>query len=222
MNKHFILLFVLSVSALGFGQKYGWQAPDYKVIEKNITDKTSDYYYPNLLERFKALDTLMSPVQYEYLYYGYTLQKEYKPYGSFSKQDELMKYLNNELKEADYPKIINLLKEALEEYPFDLRAMNTLAYFYDKIGEQELTAKLDANFHNIIGVVLSSGDGKTCDKAFHVISVSHEYVLLSLFGLSSVAQSLVDTCDRMKLKANEYRLEELYFDVSKLLEKNKF
>ncbi|RTZ50476.1 DUF4919 domain-containing protein [Chryseobacterium arthrosphaerae] len=43
--------------------------------------------------------------------------------------------------------------------------------------------------------MLASGDGMKCETAFHVISVTDEYVLLNTFQMAMKSQSLTGKCD---------------------------
>lgn len=79
------------------------------------------------------------------------------------------------------------------------------------------------SFNNRIGIVLnaisSCGSGQSPEDAFYVISISHEYTILSLLGFQLKSQSLSGGCDVMELQENDYDIEKLYFNVSKILEK---
>jgi len=72
-------------------------------------------------------------------------------------------------------------------------------------------------------VILSSGDGRTEESAFHVISVSHEYDILQVLGFEFGGQQSLTTkdCDYLAVKENEYDIKGFYFNVQMLLEKEK-
>ncbi|MCS3530560.1 DUF4919 domain-containing protein [Chryseobacterium sp. JUb7] len=222
MNSKFLLFFIIVFSNFAFAQKKEFHAPDYTLIKKAITDKNSEFYYPHLLERLKANDTLITPNQYRHLYFGQTLQKNYNPYNGRKKTDELKKYYQAtvELKEEDLPKAIRTFREGLEENPLDIRAMNYLAYMYHLSGDEATAKKVSENFHGLFGAILSSGDGLNCETAFHVIAVSHEYVLLNMFQLENKSQSFDGTCDYLEFEKGKYKVPGMYFNVSKLQEKN--
>jgi len=80
--------------------------------------------------------------------------------------------------------------------------------------------KLAFNFSNLIKVIRSTGDGESCETGYHVLDISHEYVLLSYYGFQVEQQSLIHdkkhSCDLMKLQDNEYGVEGIYFNIDKM------
>ncbi|WP_426279312.1 DUF4919 domain-containing protein [Chryseobacterium sp. S-02] len=213
--KIFFILFLLNISLSLQAQKQEFQAPDYALIKKNIEDKTSEFYYPRLLKRLKANDTLLTNNDYRHLYFGFTFQKNYKPYKIGKKSDELKKfYLGEGITEKDFPKGIQVFEEELEDNPFNLRAMNYLAYLYH-LNKNEATAKkMSRNFHGLLDAILSSGDGLKCETGFHVIAVPDEYVILNMFQMETRSQSYSGKCDYIEFEKDKYRVPGLYFDVS--------
>jgi len=213
-----ICLFLFSIAC--FSQNTTFKAPDYKAIEKNIKDKKSVYYYPELFKKLKANDTLLTQSQYEHLYYGYIFQTAYNPYGTFSKDKELFAYYQSEPKTEDIPKIKELLLESLTEFPFDFPSMNFLAYLYHLEGETEKAQRMSHIFQSLINTIIESGDGLTCETAIHVLYISHEYRLMQLFELENKAQYFDGTCDFLQLDPEYYTIPGLYFNVSQLQAKN--
>lgn len=53
--KSIITLLLLFGSAMLFAQQEDFLAPDYALIEKNINDKDSEYYYPLLMEKLEKM-----------------------------------------------------------------------------------------------------------------------------------------------------------------------
>jgi hypothetical protein len=213
--KAFFILFLINVSLILQAQKQEFQAPDYTLIKKNIEDKTSELYYPRLFKRLKANDTILTNDQYKHLYYGFTFQKSYKTYKIGKKSDELKKfYLGEGITEKDFPKGIKLFEEELEENPFNLRAMNYLAYLYHLNKDETTAKKMSRNFHGLLDAILSSGDGLKCETGFHVIAVPDEYVLLNMFQMETQSQSYSGKCDYLEFEKDKYKVPGLYFDVS--------
>jgi hypothetical protein len=87
-------------------------------------------------------------------------------------------------------------------------------------GDEEMATKVSYRFQSSIGAIMSSGNGKTCETGYHVISVSHEYVLLNLLRFQTQQQSLVGDCDYLKFAKNEKNIEGIYFNIEKLFAKN--
>lgn len=213
--KAFFTLLILSLSLVLQAQKPEFQAPDYALIKKNVEDKSSEFYYPRILKRLKVNDTLLTNEHYRHLYFGFTFQKNYKPYKVSKKSDELKQfYLGEGITEKDFPRGIKLFTEALEENPVDLRATNYLAYLYHLNKDEATAKKMSKIFHGLLDAILSSGDGLKCETGFHVITVPDEYVLLNMFQMETKTQSYSGKCDYLEFEKDKYKVPGLYFDVS--------
>jgi len=214
-SKAFFIFFLINLSLILQAQKQEFQAPNYALIKKNVEDKTSEFYYPRLLKRLKVNDTVLTNDQYRHLYYGFTFQKNYKPYKISKKSDELKKfYLGEGITEKDFPQGIKIFEEELEENPFNLRAMNYLAYLHHLNKDEATAKKMSRNFHGLLDAILSSGDGLKCETGFHVIAVPDEYVLLNMFQMETQSQSYSGKCDYLEFEKDKYKVPGLYFDVS--------
>ncbi|HQE33285.1 DUF4919 domain-containing protein [Flavobacterium alvei] len=218
--KKIILLFtilILSVNA-SFSQENSFKKPDYDLIKKNIEDKSSNYYYPKLLERMISNDTLLDNEDYRHLYLGYVFNPKYSSFFKSSTEEKLRKYYQNEkINEKEYDEIIKLGEQSIKEFPFDLRQMNYLAYIYHLKGDEISAKNISNRFHKIILAIMSTGDGQKCETGLHVISVSHEYVILNLFKLQNISQSLVENCDYMAFEKGKYKVDGIYFSIEKIL-----
>ena len=218
--KKIILLFtilILSVNA-SFSQENSFKKPDYDLIKKNIEDKSSNYYYPKLLERMISNDTLLDNEDYRHLYLGYVFNPKYSSFFKSSTEEKLRKYYQSEkIDEKEYDEIIKLGEQSIKEFPFDLRQMNYLAYIYHLKGDEISAKNISNRFHKIILAIMSTGDGQKCETGLHVISVSHEYVILNLFKLQNISQSLVENCDYMAFEKGKYKVDGIYFSIEKIL-----
>ena len=221
MKKNLLLTVFITVHLVGISQENKFEKPDYDLIQTEIQDSTSIFYYPKLLSRLNSFDTTLSIEEYKYLYYGYVFQKEYQPYRKSSHEAELLAYYRSQnISESDYETVIQLATKAIEEFPFDLRPLKVLGYVYHLKGDEDMAQKTHNRFHGVIGAIMSSGDGKTCETGFHIISVSHEYVLLNMFQFQVKYQSLTDGCDYLRLERNKEKIKGLYFNIEKLFKKN--
>ena len=225
--KHRLLLLLLIVSFYPLkAQINAYLIPNYDKIKTEIADSASSFYYPALIERLVEQDTTITLEEFRHLYFGYVFQPKYNPYWTSPDEKELIKYYRSEkIDPKDYDKIIKLATHAISEFPFDLRQLNYLSYIYHLKGEEENARKVSYQFRGILDSILSSGDGKTEETAYHVISVSHEYVFMNIFGFELTRQSLIDgksgACDLLDLAKNENNIEHLYFNVDQLLKKNR-
>lgn len=220
MTKYILFLSLLFVSGFIYSQTKEYEAPDYKVIQKNIENKDSEFYYPKLMNKLKANDTLITNDQYKHLYFGYTFQKDYHPYKTSENEKKLNSYFQKkDLKKSDYAEIIKISNVALNDFPLNLRVMNFLAYIYHLDGNEAMAKKVSHNFYGLFGAIFSSGDGRDCTTGFHVITVSHEYVVMNILQLEIASQSLSGDCDYLSLEKDKYKLPGVYFNITKLKEK---
>jgi len=219
MKKLFVSLMLIATVS-GFSQKNDFIKPNYKAIEKEIKNKKSEFYYPELFDKFNESDSTITLDQRRHLYYGYTFQKEYSPYSRSDKSDSLRDIMKKgRHTEEDLKKISSFCDEALKENPFDLRAFNYKLYACQELRQEpEFIANL-TKMKIIIDALLSSGDGLSKETAFYVISTSHEYDLLNIIGLNfGGKQSLIGHCDYLEVAENSHGIKGMYFDVSPCLE----
>lgn len=94
--------------------------------------------------------------------------------------------------------------------------LNFLGYVYNLKGDQLTSKKVSKSFKGIINAITSSGDGLKCETGFHVIYISHEYILLNMFGLVSKSQGLVNSCDYFAFEKGKYEINGMYFDISQM------
>lgn len=221
MKKTLVLILLTTIFTAVKSQEKTFQAPDYKKIKTEIQDSSSIYYYPGLISRLVAYDTTLTVTDYRHLYYGYVFQKEYQPYWRSPDEEKLVKfYRSANIDKKDYDKIIELASHSVSEFPFDLRQLNFMGYIYHLKGDEEMAKKVSRRFQGIFGAIMSSGDGKTCETGYHVISVSHEYVFLNLFQFNRTSQSLIGDCDYLSFEKNSRNIDGVYFNIKKLMDKN--
>ncbi|HHL51870.1 MAG TPA: DUF4919 domain-containing protein, partial [Flammeovirgaceae bacterium] len=177
------------------------------------------YYYPPLMQRYRNNDTTLTASDYRHLYLGYTFQPTYKPYGKASQTEDINELIAKENKTAaDFEKLRQLSMEVLQDYPFDIKAIYNMGVTEDELGNKAAAAKWFFKFEKILTTILDTGDGLSKPTAWHVITVADEYVLLSIVGLPfGGEQQLIDHYDYLKLADNEYGIEGVYFDISRML-----
>jgi hypothetical protein len=216
MKRYLIILLFVQAA---FCQDINFKAPDYNEIKKEIENKSSNYYYPKLLERFAANDTLITKDEYRHLYYGYVFNPKYSSFFRSPDEEKLSKFYRSEtIDPKDYEEIIKLSEHTLSLFPFDLRMINFLSYIYHLKGEDHTSKRWSDKYNNIIETIMSTGDGKTCETGFHVISVSHEYALINAFQLQVASQSLIKNCDYLAFEKGKYKIDGIYFSIGKILE----
>ncbi len=214
--KHQILFLFIIIPGLIFSQSIKFEKPNYKKIEKEISQEESNFYYKSLFERYQNGDTTLNLQEKRHLYYGEIFQDNYSPFGTSDYTDSINIVLNNNtLTDTDYQNIIRFSDLILLNNPFDLQALNYALFACDKSGQKDLSDKKYAQMNVIFDAVLSSGDGLKKESAFYVIYISHEYAVLNILGFEFAGQqSLIEHYDFLKVNNNKYHIEGFYFDVS--------
>lgn len=201
---------------MAVGQNVQLVKPDYGIIEKEINDSSSIYYYSQLMERFQKGDSTFTIEEKRHLYYGFVFQDNYSPYNRSQYTDSIRtirqkQNLNNE----DYYKLLDYSSKILKDDPFNTNIISTKLMAYEKL-QNEKSFKTTLNqFKIVIDAILSSGNGATKEMAFYVIDVPHEYTVLNVLGFRYAGrQSLVEHYDYLEVEENEYKIKGLYFDIT--------
>jgi hypothetical protein len=224
MTRNILITIILFFSFTALAQKDSFSPPKYKKIGKAISKTNSPTFYPKLMERYQAHDTTLSPSEYHLLYYGYSLQPEYAPYAHQPYADSLMAILRKDIiSPQQYDLVLKYGYSILEKSPFDMRYLDPMIYVYQMQGDNEMAGKLEFKLGRIFETIFTSGDGLTEKTAFHVVSVSHEYDLLRALGFGFGGQQSLTNgqCDFLKVEANEYGINGMYFNVSVLFKSMK-
>lgn len=214
-----ISILILFSSTFIFAQKLEFSAPEYKEIEKNIKDENSPYFYQRLLDRVEAWDTTLTTEHYRHLYFGQVFMDNYNPYSTDS-DEALSKYYQSEsLSDKEMDEFIVLALENLKKNPVNIRVINFLSYIYHLKGNEEMAMNVAMRFHGTFSAIMSSGDGKTCETAYHVLYISHEYVFLNVFEFQMESQSLINdkkhNCDYLQFIKDSRGIEGIYFNIDK-------
>ena len=179
---------------------------DYKAMEKFAKDQTEDF--TALINRFNSGDTTLTDMEVAKIYYGSYFSPDYSYKDASS---ELM----NLMKSKSYGPALEQCKKELEKSPCSL---DLLLKAYTCANHLDVSNALYSTpIEQIVGVILSSGDGRTEKTAFKVLEVSDEYcIIYGIFGLNLKEQALIGHCDRMTVYEDEAPNEtfDIYFDVS--------
>ncbi len=193
----------------------------YKKIKKEIRKKRSPFYYPALFQRYLDLDTSLSVTEFRYLYYGYTFQDDYQPYGTPSLRDSLINYLGREdLLQAEIRVAAGIAAKILKESPFRLRETFIAAASYEMSGNERLSAIYFNFYMKQVDAIMSTGEGLDKNSAIAVIYIPDEYEVMEVLGFrfGGRQELLSGGIDRLEVAENPYGIIALYFDVSRMLE----
>ncbi len=226
----YIILFLLSVLSTGL---YGWAAPtvhttlgrpDLDSIKTASTDPESEYFYPTLLKKFAANDTLMSDIEFQYFYYGTLFQEDYDPYRPTfrAKQLEVLKpiYMKERQSRSEKQKILDYAIAALDDNPVNIPQLVHRIDVYQKNGKLDLARIWQYKLNHILLVIASSGNGLTTDTARVVVYPEHEYDFLNLAGFTAKSQHFEEPhYDRITVgqRNNSEATTDYFFDISEML-----
>jgi hypothetical protein len=168
--------------------------------------------YATLLASLKAGNT---GIDYTRLRLSYMDSPEYKAAKDVSKSEEAM---TGALNKKDYPAALKDAEAVLES-----NYVNIDAHYVALAANREMGALDKAEFHRtvfrgLINSIRNSGDGKSMEKAWVVINVHEEYVMLRVLGFRPSQQSLANqdghSYDVMKVKnAQDGTEQTFYFNV---------
>jgi len=184
IKKLFITLICLFVfSGLVLAQDQEIRPIKFKKLKKEIRKQRSPFYYPALFQRYLDLDTSLTSEDFRYLYYGFTFQDAYAPYGIPALQDSLISYLSRqELFRAEYEVAARIGGKLLQESPFRLRETFITAVAYEMAGNGKMSSIYFNFFEKQVDAIMSSGDGLSANTAFVVIYIRDEYEILEVLG----------------------------------------
>src|SRR5690606_14462015 len=153
-------LLILFITQSFYAQDFELKKPDFDLIEKNVKDKNSPYYFDKLYARFIVADSTMTVDERRHLYFGYSFQDEYAPYERSDAQEDLNEILEKEeLTQEDYQDILTLSSKILKIYPFSIRMMEYRIFVYNELGQYDDAGKETIQANIILDAILSTGQG---------------------------------------------------------------
>ncbi|WP_192825134.1 DUF4919 domain-containing protein [Rufibacter sp. LB8] len=183
---------------------------DLTKVYQAIEDKDSPFYYPPLLQRYLANDTMLTLFDYHHLYYGFTKQPHYKPIAGPGELAALQLIEQGKLEEAR-----QLLLTEYQKAPFSLSILFRLGSLAD-MQEKSAEARLWLlKFDGLLRTIIDSGDGRSEETAWVVISAQDEVPVMGILGLEAVEQGLVKSKYDVQTLTTPNNLEsdKLYFNL---------
>ena len=170
--------------------------------------------YESLLERVKKSD---KSVDFLELRMAYTETKSYSPYGGDrDSRNEMFAAINAK----EYAKALEAATKIINSNYVDLNGHFGAFVAHRELGHTEQAIYHRYVFDGLLNSIRNSGDGKSREKAFVVISTDEEYVLLNYLGLRTTQQALLNdkghSYDLMTaLDPNTNQSVEYYFNIDK-------
>lgn len=142
--------------------------------------------YDVLLERVKKQD---AAVNFQELRLAYTDTKQYSPYGGDRETRKAMFVaLNGKL----YDQALNSSETILAANYLDINAHFAAYLAHRELGHADKADYHKSIFQKLLKSISDSGDGKTMETAFVVISTDEEYALFNFMGVRPTAQELIE------------------------------
>jgi hypothetical protein len=147
--------------------------------------------YPDLLAKAKRGDPDLDFLAFRY---GYAASESYDPYGEVegaSKSEMDDAFFNKQ----DCVKALVIANKILAVKPIDIDAHMVGDKCSARDGDQVHAAYHQFMARGLIKSLMDSGDGRSAETAYVVISVEEEYVLLAVLGLKPGKQALIHVGD---------------------------
>ncbi|MDO5664299.1 MAG: DUF4919 domain-containing protein [Bacteroidia bacterium] len=218
MKKLTIITLLAVFSVTLFAQYDEPTAPDYKLIERNIKNSSSNLNYSNLMERYELGDSTMTIDEMRHLYFGYVFQPTYNPVDTSQYNAKMATVLNRQhFSEENYQAVLQFADSLLTEDPFNMRALSAKLLVYAQKNNVDAYKKTARKRNIVQRAIISSGDGMEKSTAYYVIKVSHEYDLLGFLGFQFGGQDKIErncNCNSLTLAPNRFGVDKMYFNIS--------
>ncbi|NDJ87194.1 MAG: DUF4919 domain-containing protein [Chloroflexi bacterium] len=174
----------------------------------------ADNHFETLVE---AAQKSPGETDYTVLRRAYVTSPHYQPTSHYSFQK--LKGNTNQFQSLEEIEIF--CKKALANNPMDLELRMMLEFVYEQMEQYDLAAQHHAFVAGMLDAIHRSGDGKSLATAWQVVAVAEEYTMLSVLGLKSKAQSLVEHNERyfdvlecVPRDDPEADVERIHFDIT--------
>ncbi len=190
--------------------------PQPEVQDETLGDANS---YAALAKRAEAMDETLD---FTALRKAWVSDPSYAPYSYTDKPFDLMRAAQKSFEESDVVTAMKKCDEALALFAFDPRLHFRCAFFYNAGGDDERSLRHRFIGRGLIDSILKSGDGKTPETAYEVITIAEEYAVLAELNLRRQRQALVRREDHsydVLTPKNEAGEEvTLYFRIDDLMD----
>ncbi|MCL2041203.1 MAG: DUF4919 domain-containing protein [Bacteroidales bacterium] len=179
-----IFFFLLSCITLEIYAQENASIDFHSKIKSAVTDSTSQYFYPNLLEKIKTNPADITEEDCFYLYYGEVFQTHYKRIDgglSFVRNPERADF-DRAAMNGNCKKVIELGKVMLDRNSVDLTVLLHTSICIDKQKKYVDNEYISQRFRNLLSAIFSTGDGRTKETAIKIVSPEDDYVIKGALG----------------------------------------
>jgi hypothetical protein len=223
--KHFTFIIIVFSIILSCASRNIPLTVETSVDEKQVeVDTTSNYHLFDQIEKlraedyYEALDSVKKGLTNDFftLRMAYTKTKDFTPYDV--KLSEVHKSIVNSIKSSKYDEALALADSIFQYNYVDPKMHLYCGHIYRQLND---TAK--SNYHyscyeGLINSIIQSGDGRSAETAFIVITTDEEYAVLNWYRLKLIEQSLINidghTFDLIQVEDEKANAEyEIYFNI---------
>jgi len=177
MRKIFATLSMLLVAAFGLASA---QDPP-----RNSAQDSPKRSFAALLERAKKSDATLD---FKELRMAYTETADYSPYGG---DRETRKKMFAALNAREFDAAVESAEKILAKNYVEINAHFVAYVAHRESGRAEKATFHKFMFDGLVKSITGSGDGKTAETAYVVITTDEEYTLFNILGLRPAGQSLI-------------------------------
>lgn len=147
---------------------------------------------PNFDELLAAAEHDPVSANFAQLRQAYAASPRYQPTSHFSQAK--LQGMTNSVQDVDA--LVLRCKTFLENNPMDLEVRLMLDFAYSEQEQHDLAAHEHDFISGNLEAIWNSGDGKSFETAWVVVSVAEEYTLLSIMGYQMQQQTLMEHAGR--------------------------
>ena len=186
-----------------------------EVIIPNLNDKYSDFV--------KQLESGKTDINYREFRESYIESEQFKVASKKSEEFErLEKEMYAQMDKSNSQEIIRITKAMLSIDYTNMIAHKILRQTYNIIGDTLNAKKYKTIQFGLLHSIIDSGDGNTCESAWHVTQVNEEYFILNMLDVDLITQSILTKnngyYDKMEVKTEDGSSKTYYFNVNKVFE----
>ena len=152
---------------------------------KNSAQDSAKRSFAALLERAKKSDATLD---FKELRMAYTETADYSPYGG---DRETRKKMFAALNAREFDAAVESAEKILAKNYVEINAHFVAYVVHRESGRAEKATFHKFMFDGLVKSITGSGDGKTAETAYVVITTDEEYTLFNILGLRPAGQSLI-------------------------------
>jgi tetratricopeptide (TPR) repeat protein len=187
-----------------------------KTLDKLATSRKSRYYHRTLRERFDTDPRSLGLDDWFMLYYGTAFSGDYNPYETNQDvNDMVMKLTEGTPDVALCTAALSMVKKDFTRFRLYFPLIDLLI----KSGDFDQAHTLAYTFYCLTRAILASGDGKSAQTAYIVVSVPDEYMILGMNGYQLKQQALLSEkghwFDTMTCTRDGGATDTIWFNIDK-------